>query len=453
MHSPFSFLDAIQYLEREITYRQDRLLRSSYRSSEEKQVLENEICDRFNGIEKLEQSCCDCCGTPLVPESFIVHLSTYKTLLTLNITMEKIRIRLECSGCHGKCDTQERPRRIATTEEIIRATETLTLAERRKLQRVADRRVACLGPAGLRTTGDDVFQQALLKTFTGDKKWNMSKVDFFGHLLFAIRAIAGHWGGEFSNPCEPLLDSDTIRCNADGHEVSALERESDKRPLPGQRLCAEQELQRLFRMFQNDRQVTAILEARRNGLTTVRQIREQQSLTQRQFAAANKRILAQKSALIVEKDGQVLSLLVRWLKALDFAAVTAGTPGEGLSRYKECSPFDVVLIDHPALGAVELGIAIHEKNPSQKLIFTTTCITDEDVVRPPELSHIAVLCKPFRKFQLYALLENFTTSVREKVRKCSPRRRRGKKVRSFSVPHQDTSLIKIVPHTNAVERE
>jgi DNA-binding NtrC family response regulator len=166
----------------------------------------------------------------------------------------------------------------------------------------------------------------------------------------------------------------------------------------------------------------------------------------------NPQILAQKSALIVEKDGQVLSLLIRWLKALDFATVTAGTPGEGLRRYKECSPFDVVLIDHPALGAVELGMAIQEKNPSQKLIFTTTCITDEDVVRPPELSHVAVLCKPFRKFQLYALLEKFTSSVREKVRQCSPRRRRAKKIRSFSVPHQDTSLIKIVPPTNAVER-
>ena len=79
--SSFSFHNAKQQLENEMTDRQLRLMSiltgQAAGLAAEKELLESEIEDRSFAIQKLEaQSCCGCCGTQIdVPETFRVRIT------------------------------------------------------------------------------------------------------------------------------------------------------------------------------------------------------------------------------------------------------------------------------------------------------------------------------------------------------------------------------------------
>jgi len=161
------------------------------------------------------------------------------------------------------------------------------------------------------------------------------------------------------------------------------------------------------------------------GATTAREIMQEQKLTKRQFEGARRRIRSQKSALIIEENDHVLELMVRWLKAMDFAVVTAGTTSEGLRIYRECGPFDVVMMSYsPDVNCVDLAMNIRKRSPSQYMIITTTYSSEEDVVRPGELADLPILLKPFRKTELRAVLDSFANRVKEQpASRCRQRRR------------------------------
>jgi DNA-binding response OmpR family regulator len=139
-----------------------------------------------------------------------------------------------------------------------------------------------------------------------------------------------------------------------------------------------------------------------------------------------RRIRSQKSALIVEEYDQVLELFARSLRAMEFAVVTASSASEGLRLYRECGPFDVVMMSH--LNGVELAMNIRQRCPSQNMIITTTHCSEEDVVRPSELAHVPILLKPFSKTTLQAALDGFANSAKEN--RCRQKRR---KVPTFKI--------------------
>jgi len=154
---------------------------------------------------------------------------------------------------------------------------------------------------------------------------------------------------------------------------------------------------------------------------------QEHNLTKRQYTAGRRRIHAQQSILIIEEDDHVLALMVRWLKSMDFAAVTASTTGEGLRIYRECGPFAAVMMSYSLdLNGVELAMNICKRSPSQNMIFTTTYSSEEDVVRPSELADLPILLKPFLKAELRAVLDSFANSVKEQpASRCREKRRRG----------------------------
>jgi hypothetical protein len=204
-NSFFSFHDAKQQLENEMTDRQLRLMSILTGQAEglaaEKELLESEIEDRNFAIEKLEaQSCCNYCGTQVdVPETFRVRIMKYgERLPTINLEMEKVCVSAECADCSSNYDWHYEPRRVlATTNEIVRAIEMLACSEQwQELKKFAYRR-AHRFPANLGKTGDDLFQEALVSTLEGRKKWKMASVDIFGHLLWAMKNIAYHWQKKF----------------------------------------------------------------------------------------------------------------------------------------------------------------------------------------------------------------------------------------------------------------
>jgi CheY-like chemotaxis protein len=113
-----------------------------------------------------------------------------------------------------------------------------------------------------------------------------------------------------------------------------------------------------------------------------------------------------KSALLVENDESLLNFLRRSLKDEGYAVRTASNSEEGLRLYRDCAPFNVVLIDYfvpqsngveidycvPQTNGIELAMAIHEINPSQGIIIAAFDYRNAgEVPRPRELMHIPLL--------------------------------------------------------------
>jgi len=424
--SPLSLNDAKQQLEKEMTDRQ-RLWMNIFTGQTEdvaakKELLESEIEDRKFGIEKLEgQSCCDHCGTQVgVPEMFRVRITQYRAKLPLTtLVIEKVHVRAECAACSNSCDSYpELGKIIATRFEIVRAIEMLSCSEQwQDLKKNAYWRAQRF-PANLGKTGEDVFQEALVSTLEGRKKWNIAAVDIFGHLLFAIKNIANVWQDKFYK--EHAFEADNVTHYGEGYELSRLAIFQASDPSVYESVSARDEVERLFGKFKEDRAATAILQAQLKGVTTAREIMQEQSLTKRQYEAARRRIRSQKSALIVEEYDQVLELFARSLRAMEFAVVTASSASEGLRLYRECGPFDVVMMSH--LNGAELAMNIRQRCPSQNMIITTTHCSEEDVVRPGELAHVPMLLKPFSKTTLQAALDSFANSAKEN--RCRQTRRK-----------------------------
>lgn len=452
----YSLLEAKQKLENEITGRQKRLINivtvqcgneSFPATKETKEQLENEIEDRKNALERLEaQSCCEFCGTQLdLDERLRIRLTKYSEKLpTLNVMIEKVLVTVECANCHRDYDSRQRPERIATRTEIEQAFDMLTPAEWRELRKFADWRVRGLGRAGRGCSGDDLVQEAFLSTLTGaedarkGKRWKNSRVDFKGHLKGAIRRISWGWKRKF-NAREPWLESEVITFNAEGDELSPFEKAASDDPATDQSLSVQEEIDRRFRVFANDKEATAVLQGRLAGMTTAGEIMREYKLTKRQYEAAGKRICTPRSVLVIEDYDQVLGLLVRWLKQMGYAVRTACNGVDGLRLYRECGPLDVVMISHSLKqNAVELAMNILKSNRSQRMVITTTYGSEQDVPRPSELMHIPVLLKPLGRLELRTVLakiQNEQVRVSPAAQRCyRPNRRTSVPATTLGVP-------------------
>jgi len=114
-----------------------------------------------------------------------------------------------------------------------------------------------------------------------------------------------------------------------------------------------------------------------------------------------------KSALLVENDESLLNFLRSSLKNDGYAVRTASSSEEGLRLYRDCAPFNVVLINYcvpPRDGVwidclaplqthgIGLAMAIREIHPSQGIIIAA--FDYRDVPWPRELMHIPRLTDP-----------------------------------------------------------
>jgi CheY-like chemotaxis protein len=126
-----------------------------------------------------------------------------------------------------------------------------------------------------------------------------------------------------------------------------------------------------------------------------------------------------RSALLVENDESLLNFLRRSLTDEGYEVHPASNSEEGLRLYRDCGPFNVVLIDHcvpqskgpkidywaPQTNGIELARTIHEINPLQGIIIATFDYRNaKEVPRPRELMHIPLLLDA-SNFQLRRLLE------------------------------------------------
>jgi CheY-like chemotaxis protein len=126
-----------------------------------------------------------------------------------------------------------------------------------------------------------------------------------------------------------------------------------------------------------------------------------------------------KSALLVESDESLTICFRQLLQKDGYAVRLASDTEEGLRLFRECGPFNVVLINYyvpekkgtgidclvPQIHGVRLAVAIRNMNPSQGIIIVALdyqCASD--VPRPAEVVHIPVLIDTGNG-QLRSLLE------------------------------------------------
>ena len=92
--------------------------------------------------------------------------------------------------------------------EVDRAIEALTLQSWLRLQQFADFRVLGLGRAARGRTGEDLLEEALLRTLIGaedtqkGRHWNKD-VDFVRHLTGAMQSISSCWKRQFKEERKP----------------------------------------------------------------------------------------------------------------------------------------------------------------------------------------------------------------------------------------------------------
>ena len=128
---------------------------------------------------------------------------------------------------------------------------------------------------------------------------------------------------------------------------------------------------------------------------------------------------ASKSALLVESDESLLTCFRQLLEKAGYVVRLAPDTREGLRLFRECGPFNVVLINYyapekkgtgidcliPQIHGVRLAVTIRDMNPSQGIIIVALDYQfASDVPRPAEVAHIPVLVETGNG-QLRTLLE------------------------------------------------
>ena len=85
----------------------------------------------------------------------------------------------------------------ATEEEIVEAFEALSESDLMRLSKYADLFALRYSYKLVGVfTGEDLFQEAVLRTFDGRRHWRKDSVGFFGHLYGVISSIANEWSNK-----------------------------------------------------------------------------------------------------------------------------------------------------------------------------------------------------------------------------------------------------------------
>lgn len=137
-----------------------------------------------------------------------------------------------------------------------------------------------------------------------------------------------------------------------------------------------------------------------------------------------------RSALVVENDKSLLTVISELLKREGFKVRSARDGEEGLRLFNLFAPFDVVLIDYyvpqtagaeidysaPQKDGIDLALAVRKINPTQGMIiaaFDYQC--EDEVPRPRELMQVPVLVSTLHLRNLLAKFRYWAT--REEIDK------------------------------------
>jgi DNA-binding response OmpR family regulator len=113
------------------------------------------------------------------------------------------------------------------------------------------------------------------------------------------------------------------------------------------------------------------------------------------------------SLLMVEDEERLRGLVAQFLRAEGFEVTEAGDGAQGVERFNDSGPFDLVLLDLnlPVYGGVEVCRRIKRARPAQRLVICSAAImpSHEDALSALGVSHY--LSKPYHPEDLIAHIE------------------------------------------------
>jgi len=177
--------------------------------------------------------------------------------------------------------------------EVDRAIEALTSPELLRLRHFAAFHVRGLGRAARGRTGEDLLQEALMRTLIGaedvqkGRHWNRD-VPFAWHLIGAMQSISNQWKRQFKD-MEPYLISEFPVRDVEGQENSPIDNVASVDAAADQRLIEKDEEDRVLTIFKDDLEATQVLHDFMDGLKKS-EIKSKYGLDETKYVAAVKRI-------------------------------------------------------------------------------------------------------------------------------------------------------------------
>lgn len=202
----------------------------------------------------------DCRGSGVRPTSCLPMFFVGRSSLLRHILIASMTLRADSTSDE-----------YASDAEVEAALRGLTAAQTLRLSQVAEFRARAVATLGLGLSGDDLLQEAIGRTLSGDRRWRKSKVGFERHLRETIRSIVSHAPDEFRGGLPTLSDP-----HDEGEALLG-------RPPTAERIAAAREaLAKIEAKFADDDEVLLVIE----GLATEMngpEIQRELDLTQNQY--------------------------------------------------------------------------------------------------------------------------------------------------------------------------
>ncbi len=174
---------------------------------------------------------------------------------------------------------ETQPRR--SLESIWSAVLSLSDAQLLALKRYSQWRVRMIGRKAWGRGVEDLLHEAITTTASGDRVWKEG-VDFSTHLFGAMRSISSRWRGRRD---EGYLESDLPHGESEQGALNVAATTID----PERVLRAKERLEQIYRLFEQDELAARLIQLLGEKYTA-REIQSQLGITQKEFAAAVKRI-------------------------------------------------------------------------------------------------------------------------------------------------------------------
>ena len=115
-------------------------------------------------------------------------------------------------------------------------------------------------------------------------------------------------------------------------------------------------------------------------------------------------VQGQGSLLLVEDEERLRSLVAMFLRGEGFDVVEASDGAEGVDRFHDSGPFDLVLVDLnlPVFSGVEVCRRIKSNTPLQRLMICSAAIGPSQEHALTGLGVVHYLTKPYHPVELIA---------------------------------------------------
>lgn len=158
------------------------------------------------------------------------------------------------------------PEEIAAgLHEVEEAIRCLSRPQLLRLENYAKKRIRGLGRANEGRDHNDLMQEAITRTVSGQRRWNKS-VTFEQHLFGVIRSTSTHWGEQF-DPESAQLESEITLTSPEGKDSFHLHDVPSTLPNVEQALSAKQEIEGIESLFAKDRKALDVIGGWRAGMT------------------------------------------------------------------------------------------------------------------------------------------------------------------------------------------